>query len=172
MAGPQLWVAVAVTTIQMTILIWGAIRFPYLLNFCRSTNSSGAYSAIKNILVLLFYSYAPAAAVGITFTWVAHSFGWSSGYFFAILAFIPIALMITVMLVTKNDISNMVDVERKARTKLPAQGPPAPFIAVVPNSGPFDDVASPRQGGWSPPGAAPVVPIQQDTPVKPRPHEL
>jgi hypothetical protein len=164
MTGPVLWFAVGTTTIHGTLLLYGAIRFRMFLNFCRSANASGYYTAIKNILVLLLYAFAPSVAIGVTFTWVSYGQGWGAGNFFCILPFIPPFLMLVTILITKNDISNQVDVARKSRTKLPAQGKPAPFIAVVP-----DGYTSPN-GARSPPGM-PALPIQ-DTPVPPRRHEL
>ena len=119
--------------------------------------------------------------LSIVFTWIAWDFDWSVGLFFAVLPYIPLFLVITVVLITHNDISNQVDVASKARTKLPAQGQPAPFISVAPQQpsqrgieefSPMNVSRFQATPGRSPPGAPPAIPIQQDTPVQPRHEQL
>lgn len=161
MPSQTLWLSVATTTIQVTILLFGALKFQSFLAFCQSANASGQFDTIKTILIVLLYSYAPVAAVCVTFSWVAYDQDWTSGNVLIWLPFLPLLLFVVVVLVTKNDISNVVDVQRKARSRLPAQAQPAPFLAVAPSKP--DAILTPKR--------QPALPIQH-TPVSPRVHEL
>jgi hypothetical protein len=162
MSAFPIWLVVSTMTIQISILLYGALRFSAFLSFCRSVNSSGNHEAIKNILILLMYSFGPLVIICVTFSWIAYYQGWIIGAVFCFIPFAPILLMIITVLITKNDISNMVDVTKKARTKLPGQGPAA-FLTVVPKN-----LSPPRPGTSTGP---PVLPIQ-GTPIPPRTQEL
>jgi hypothetical protein len=171
MAGPQLWVCAATTTLQLTILLYGVLRYNAFISFMRSASSSGNYEIVKNIIYVLLIAFGPAVLISITFTWIAYEFDWSSGLFFVVVPYIPILLIITVILITENDISNQVDVSRKARSKLPAQAQPAPFITVAPRVVAEDPMTPGRRAGAVHAASTPAIPIQ-DTPIPQRTHEL
>lgn len=133
--SPNLWLTFSTTVTQLTILLYGTVRFFRLMAFCQAANTSGEHSWIKNILIILLYSYAPFCVISVTFTWVAYGQDWASGWFFMWLPFPIVLLFFTTVVVTKNDISNQVDVQRAARSKLPFQPLPPPMKVPIPMPG-------------------------------------
>jgi hypothetical protein len=127
MAGPSLWLCFTFTIIHASIFLWGALRFQELMTFCQSVNRTGRYPYIKTVLLLALYSFVPMTLLSITLMWVAKDQDWSVGFFFLIVPFISVFIYITVLLVTKNDVSNFVDIQRAARSKLPFQPIPPPL---------------------------------------------
>ena len=168
--APQLWVTLATTTAQMTLFIYGAVRFTSFLNFCRSANASGQYEVVKTMLLVLMYAYAPLTVVSTTFSWVAYAEDWVAGYIFIWLPFVAVVLFVTVVMVTQNDISNQVDIARKARQRLPVQPKPAPFIRAV-NTGGMSPSAAPMTPQSRGASAAPALPVQS-TPASPQFNEV
>ena len=130
MGAPPLWATLLVTLIESTVLLHGAYRFRGLLSFCQSASSSGNYSGVKNTMLIIFYAYGPTVAVSITFIWVGYSLDWSAAYAFLIMPFVALVLFLAVVLMTKNDISNFVDVQRAARAKFPYQTVPPPLVVT------------------------------------------
>lgn len=171
--APLLWQTLAATTFQVTIFIYGAVRFTSFMNFVKSANASGEYELVKTVLIILLNLYAPITVVSTTFAWVSYSEDWAAGYVFLFLPFVDIVLFLTYLMVTKNDISNQVDVARKARQRLPVQAKPAPFIRTVNTGG-----MSPARDGepMTPqlrrsPSGAPALPMQT-TPASPQYNEV
>jgi hypothetical protein len=131
MGAQSLWVTVACTTIESVLLLWGVYNMNRLLLFCASADASRQYSFVKNTLILTLYTFPPLTAVAITFGWVAIRQEWEAGKVFVWLPFLPILFFFFVLFSTKNDISNFVDEQYTARSKLPFQPMPPPMM--IPN---------------------------------------
>lgn len=129
--SPSLWLTLMLTAIQVTILLFGGVKFFALIEFCKSSNASGNYAYVKSILLILMYSYAPLVVMSTTFSWVAFGQDWNAGWVFIWLPFTSVVLFMTVVMVSHNDISNYVDIQREARSKLPAQRLPPPLVIGV-----------------------------------------
>ena len=106
--SPSLAVTFSTTVLMVTFLLYALLRFNSMIAFCRSASKTGEHPVIKNILMLLFYLYAPFVAISVTFSWVAWDQDWVAGWFFIVLPFIDIVLFISIVVVTKNDISHYV----------------------------------------------------------------
>ena len=139
MASPSLSTTFAFTVLQFTVLVYGAVNFRDFLSFCQATNKSGEYKVVKNLMIILMYSFAPLVVISITFSWVAYDQNWDSGNVFIWLPFVSLLFYFFTVLVTKNDVSNYVEMSRKARAKLPYQGNPPPLVVGV------GSIPAPRQ---------------------------
>ncbi len=131
MSSPTLWMCFSMTTVQLTVLSWGALRFRALISFCQASDASGSYAGVKSALLLLMYLYAPLVVISVTFMWISRAQDWPIGYLFLGLPFASLLVFFLVVLITKNDISNYVDVMRTARAKLPYQPVPPPLVVGV-----------------------------------------
>ena len=155
---PVLWLCFSMTVVQVSILVWGAWRFRELIALCQAADSSGRYPKIKTALLLLMYVYAPLVVVSVTFMWVANAQQWTIGFFFLGLPFLSVIVFLLLILVSRNDISNYVDITRYARSKLPAQPLPPPLTLGV------GSVPTPRRPPAPPPvlrvDIAPPIPMQ------------
>lgn len=125
--APELWVTLTLTTIHLTILLWGAVRFASFISFCQAANASGRYSPIKAALLVIMYVYAPVVVISVTFAWVGWDQDWWAANVFVWLPFVFIVLFLLVLVTTRNDISNAVVTQRKARSRLPVLPPPPAF---------------------------------------------
>ena len=151
----------SMTGIQLTFLVWGAIRFRALISFCQASDASGNYPGIKSALLMLLYLYAPLVVISVTFMWISRTQSWPIGYLFLGLPFLSLLLFFLLILVSRNDMSNYVDVMRSARAKLPYQPVPPPLVVGVGNR--------PQRGGPTPSrqqqqvaiNVAPPLPVQQ-----------
>lgn len=86
-------------------------------------------------MLLSLYAYAPLFVISVAFIWISYYRDWAMGYFFLFLPFITVLFFFVIILITKNDISNFVDLQRAARSKLPFQPPPAPItVGNAPHS--------------------------------------
>lgn len=152
-AGPGLSLCFIFSIIHATVLLWGVFRFNELLTFCQATNTSTRYHRVKNCLLLCIYVYPALFVVSLTFMWVGYDQKWEAGYFFMILPFLSLLVFFITLLITRNDVSNYVDVHRAARGKLPYQ--PMPTALVV-GTGP----SSPSRN--RPPPTRLQVPVQEE----------
>ena len=125
--GPRLWLVFTMTVIQTTIMLYAGVNYMSMIDFCRGASVSGAYPKVKTALLLSFFSYVPFWLISIAFMWISWSFDWASGYLFLVLPFLSIVVFLTVLMITRNDISNFVDVQRNARSRLPSQPIPMPL---------------------------------------------
>jgi hypothetical protein len=151
---------------QLTVLAWGGIRFRALISFCQASDASGNYPRVKAALLVLMYLYAPLTVVSVTFMWISRDQDWPIGYLFLGLPFSSVVLFFLLVLISKNDISNYVDVMRTARAKLPHQPIPPPLVVGV-GSKPVRGLTPGRQApayaavSVAPP--PPAVGLQQDS---------
>lgn len=132
MAAPSLWVTVACTVMQITLLLWAIVHFYDFISFCKAVNRSGKYGAIRGWLVLLMYIFAPITIISVTFSWIAYDQDWVAGFVFVWLPFALFFLFVMTVVITKNDVSNFVDIQREARAKLPFQPPPPTLVVDEP----------------------------------------
>ncbi len=141
--GPQLWLVFAMTGVQATLLLYQLINFNTFIEFCKGTNQSGKYGKVKNILLILFYSYVPLTIVSVAFMWISYAQDWAAGYGFVFPPYLSIIFFLFVLMITKNDVSNFVDVQRNARARLPAQSIPFPLQVGEVKASAYNDT----QGG-------------------------
>lgn len=122
-----MWLCFSFTLIHATIAIWGGLRFQGLMSFCQAVNRTNRYPYVKTALLLFLYAFIPLALISITLMWVGYDQGWDVSYFFLLLPFFSLVGFVAVVLVTRNDVSNFIDVQRAARSKLPFQPIPPPL---------------------------------------------
>jgi glucan phosphoethanolaminetransferase (alkaline phosphatase superfamily) len=156
MAGPALWLCFSFTLIHLSITFWGALRFQEIMSFCQSVNRTHRYPYVKMYLLLSLYAFVPLALISITLMWVGYDQGWQVAYFFLILPFFALVGFVAIVLVTKNDVSNFVDIQRAARSRLPFQPIPPP-LAVGLAAG---------SAGHASPSRHATVPIPPTLPVR------
>ena len=116
--APPLWACVAATTYQLLLLLFGVLRYKSFAYFTRSSDVSGRFPVVSNLLVVLLFTYIPLALVSITFCWVSYGEGWAMGWWFLFIPLAPLLLYLTVIVVTVNDISIKIDIERRRRQQL------------------------------------------------------
>jgi glucan phosphoethanolaminetransferase (alkaline phosphatase superfamily) len=152
----------AIPLYQLTILIWGIVKFQNFISFCRGANISGKYEFVKNAMLLSIFSFAPLVALSITFMWVSYDKNWAAGVIFVFLPVLSILFFVLSLLGTKNDISNQIDNMRRGRKRLPIQPPPQLIVAPVTGTNDFQMSMTPQKQ-LSPNfgGKSPVLPIQQ-----------
>jgi hypothetical protein len=166
--SPNLWMCFALTVVQLTFLAWGALRFRSLISFCQAADASGVYPGVKSLLLMLLYLYAPLVVISVTFMWISRTQDWPIGFLFLGLPFASLLLFFLVVLISKNDISNYVDVIRAARAKLPYQPVPQPLVVGVgskPQRGMTPGRSQPQQQTVI--NVAPPVPGQQHDSARP-----
>lgn len=167
--SPSLWLCFGMTIVHVTIFLWGAVRLQSLITFCQAVNRSERYPYVKSVLLILLYLYTPLVVISVTLLWIGYDQSWSVGYFFLVFPFFSLIGFVGVVLVSKNDVSNFVDISRAARSKLPVQTMPPPLVVgVAPptqQSGNNRRAGSGEFGSLSPPRSA-VINMAPPLPVR------
>jgi len=133
MGAPSLWITCACTITQVMILFLGFFCYSRFLAICDAANATtGKYEGIRLFLILNLYCFAPNVVISTTFAWVSYDQSWEAGYVFVWLPFTNILIFTATILATKNDISNRVDRDRDARSRLPQQPPLPPLFPTIP----------------------------------------